>query len=156
MRAANLRTRTADHVPVPDESSRINCSDAIERFLDRSWMVDRTPLPVVDGHRLALNELDGWLLHRRRVRLTSASASDVRALLDSTHWDALSRRFEALLGLVTRFYRDLQECKFRPDDPIEMLVRQELAAAATRIAVVQATKGAKPGRKPIPNRPRVI
>jgi site-specific recombinase XerD len=156
MRAANLRTRTADHAHTPDDSSRIDCSDAIERYLDRSWMLDRTPLPVVDGHRLALNELDSWLLHRRRVRLTSASASDVRALLNSTHWDALSRRCEALLGLVTRFYRDLQNCKFRPDDPVETLIGQELTAAATSIEAVLPSRGAKPGRKPMPNCPRVI
>jgi site-specific recombinase XerD len=156
MRAANLLTRTADHAQTPDENSRIDCGEAIERFLDRSWILDRTPLPVLDGHRLALNELDGWLLHRRRVRLTSASASDVRALLNSTHWDALSRRCEALLGLITHFYRDMQHCKFRPDDPVETLIGKKLIAAPTSIEAVRSTSGAKPGRKPIPNRPRVI
>jgi len=108
------------------------CRDAIERFLDRSWMIERTPLPSLTSHRVALNALDLWLQRHRVVTLTSASASDIRAMLDSRHWDAVSRQFEALLGLVTRFYRSLQDCKFRLDDPIETLIGQELLLAARK------------------------
>ena len=68
----------------------------------------------------------------RAMTLTHASANDVRELFRSPHWDAVSRRCESLLGLITRFYASLRECKFRADDPIERLIEQELAAAASQ------------------------
>jgi site-specific recombinase XerD len=123
------------------------CRDAIDRFLDRSWMLDRTPLPTLTGNRVALHALDTWLQRHRVVTLTDATASDVRALLRSAQWDAISRRFEALLGLVTRFYRSLQDSSFRADDPIETLIDQELAASVSRRKSSRAADSPKPRRK---------
>jgi len=122
------------------------CRDAIERFLDRSWMMERTPLTTLNGHRTALNALDVWLQRHRAVALISASASDVRALFESRHWDALTRQFEALLGLVTRFYESLQECKFRSDDPIETMINQQLSLAASTLNAARPARDAKPRR----------
>ena len=123
------------------------CSEAIERFLDRSWMMDHTPLPALTNHRVALNALNLWMQRNRVVTLTSASASDIRAMLDSRHWDAVSRQFEALLGLVTRFYRGLVDCNFRPDDPIETLIGQELVLAARKREAARPPKIRKLRRK---------
>ena len=130
-----------------DEGSRTFCRDAIERFLDRSWILDRTPLQALHGHRAALNVLDDWLQRNRVVTLTAASSSDVRALLNSRHWDAVSRRCEALLGLITRFYQSLKDCKHRLDDPIEMLIDQELAAQARKRKAARPALRERPGRK---------
>lgn len=116
----------------PDESNREICRDAIERFLDRSCILDRVTLQAMHGNRFALNLLDDWLQRHRVVTLTSAGAKDVRALLNSSHWDTVSRRCESLLGLITRFYQSLRECKFRADDPVETLIDQELLAAASQ------------------------
>ncbi len=113
-------------------SNKEMCRDAIERFLDRSCILDRVTLQAMYGNRYALNMLDDWLQRHRVVSLTQASAHDVRALFRSTHWDAVSRRCESLLGLITRFYASLRECKFRSDDPIQTLIEQELAAAASQ------------------------
>ena len=123
------------------------CSDAIERFLDRSWMLERTPLPALTSHRVALNALNLWMQRHRVVTLTSASASDIRAMLDSRHWDAVSRQFEALLGLVTRFYRNLLDSKFREDDPIETLIGQELVLAARKREAARPVRVRKLRRK---------
>jgi site-specific recombinase XerD len=106
--------------------------DAIERFLDRGWILDHTPVHALKGHRFALGQLDDWLQKNRVATLTTASTSDLRALLDSAYWDRVSRCCESLLGLVTRFYRSLMEWKFRPDDPVERLIEEELAAAARK------------------------
>jgi site-specific recombinase XerD len=114
----------------PDEGSRATCRDAIERYLDRSWLLDHTPVEVMNGHHFALSLLDKWLQRHRVVTLTTASANDVRAMFRSSPWDDVSRHCEALLGLVTGFYQSLRECKFRPDDPVETLINQELLAAA--------------------------
>jgi site-specific recombinase XerD len=114
----------------PDEGSRANCRDAIERFLERSWLLERLSLQAMNGHRFALTLLDQWLQKHRIVTLSGASVRDVRAMLRSPHWDEMSRRCEALLGVVTRFYQSLRDCKFRCDDPIETLIEQEISAAA--------------------------
>jgi site-specific recombinase XerD len=124
-----------------------NCRDAIERFLDRSWMMDRTPLPAVAGHRVALNALNVWMQRHRETTLTGATALDIRAMLDSRHWDSVSRQFEALLGLVTRFYRGLLDSKSRADDPIETLIGLELTAAARKREAVRLAPSRKPRRK---------
>jgi len=124
-----------------------DCRDAIERFLDRSWLLDRTPAPALTGHRVALNALNIWMQRHREVTLTSASALDIRAMLDSRHWDTVSRQFEALLGLVTRFYRGLLDCKSRPDDPIETLIGLELTAAARKREALRPTPPRKLRRK---------
>jgi site-specific recombinase XerD len=123
------------------------CRDAIERFLDRSWMMDRTPMAAMAGHRVALNALNVWMQRHRETTLTRASAVDIRAMLDSRHWDAVSRQFEASLGLVTRFYRGLLDCKARPDDPIETLIGLELTAAARKREAVRASRPRKLHRK---------
>ena len=106
--------------------------DAIERFLDRSWMLERVAAPALNGHRSALDLLDDWMLRQRTATLTTASASDVRALLSSSYWDTVSRQCESPLGLLTRFYQSLQDCKVRVDDPVETLIDRELAAAARK------------------------
>lgn len=113
-------------------SDRHLSRDAIERFLDRSWMLEQTPVQAVKGHRFALGVLDDWLHSNRVSTLTTASASDLRALLNSRQWDAVSRRCEALLGLITRFYHSLQETHFRGDDPVATLIDQELELAARK------------------------
>lgn len=123
------------------------CRDAIERFLDRSWVMDCTPMAAVAGHRVALNALNVWMQRHRDTTLTGASALDIRAMLDSRHWDAVSRQFEALLGLVTRFYRGLLDCKSRPDDPIETLIGLELTAAARKREAARASRPRKLRRK---------
>src|SRR4051812_32381558 len=97
--------------PAHDAPRRAISRDAIERFLDRSWLLERTALPTMQGNRLALCRLDDWLQRHRRATLDSASAADVRALFRSSHWDAVSRRCESLLGLTTRFYESLKDCK---------------------------------------------
>jgi site-specific recombinase XerD len=148
MRAANLRFHSAASERVPDEGSRENCRIAIERFLDRSWVLDGTPLQTLDDHRFALNVLDEWLQFNRAVTLSTASASDVWALLNSTYWEAVARRCEPLMSLVTRFYRSLQDCKVRPDDPIGTVVSQELAAAVIARDAAQPIRRVKPGRMP--------
>lgn len=130
--------------------------DAIERFLDRSWILDRTPSLALHSHRSALNLLDNWLLRHRVVTLTAASPADVRALFDSRCWDVVSRRCEALLGLVTRFYQSLLDSKFRPDDPIEMLIDQELATAASKRESPRPAHTAIPERTAIFTRAPVI
>lgn len=135
------------HLRAADEGSRICCRDAIERFLDRSWLLDRTPLQTIHGHRAALGVLDNWLQRHRVVTLTAASPADVRALLNSRHWDAVSRQCEALLGLITRFYQSLKDCKFRPDDPVEMLIDQELAAEISKRKAARPASRAKSARK---------
>ena len=139
MRYAQLRAA--------DEGSRTFCRDAIERFLDRSWMLDRTPVHALYGHRAALGVLDNWMLRHRVVALTEASSADVRALLNSRDWDVVSRQCEALLGLITRFYQSLKDCKFRPDDPVETLIDQELAAEASKRKAARPSPRAKSGRK---------
>lgn len=115
----------------PDAISRANCRDAIERFLDRSWLLERLSLQTTHGHRFALNLLDHWMQQHRAVTLTGATAADLRALFQSPHWDDMSRRCEALLGLITRFYQNLRDSKFRCDDPIETLIEQEISLAAS-------------------------
>jgi site-specific recombinase XerD len=135
------------HLRAADEGSPDGCRDAIERFLDRSWIDEGTPLEALNGHRFALSVLDDWLQRHRVVTLTSASAADVRALLDSKYWDSVSRRCESLLGLITRFYYSLRDCKFRPDDPIETLIDQELAAAAAKRKAVRSARSDKPRHK---------
>jgi site-specific recombinase XerD len=122
-----------------DMVNREDCSDTIERFLDRSWMLDGISLAAIGANRLALQRLDAWLQRHRVVALTEASAPDLRALLRSGHWDVVSRRCESLLGLLTRFFQSLHECKVRADDPVETLIDQELLASArprgdTRVA----------------------
>jgi site-specific recombinase XerD len=124
-----------------------SCRDAIERFLDRSWMMERTPLPTLTGNRVALNALNIWMQRHREATLSRASALDIRAMLDSRHWDTVSRQFEALLGLVTRFYRDLLDCKSRPDDPIETLIGLELTAAARKREAARPVRPRKVRRK---------
>jgi|SRR5688572_3883780 site-specific recombinase XerD len=120
--------------------------DAIERFLDRSWMLGRIPAQAVKGHRSTLESLDAWLRTHRVSTLCTASTSDVRALLQSRQWNTVSRGCETLLGLVTRFYHSLRECHFRGDDPVQMLIEQELAAAALRRDAARPT-GAQRVRK---------
>ena len=124
-----------------------NCRNAIERFLDRSWLLERTPLPALHGHRVALNALDAWLQRHRVVSLSAASAADIHALLDSRHWDAVSRQIESLLGLITRFYQSLRDCKFRHDDPIETMIDQQLKLAASKRMAARSTRSRKQGRK---------
>ena len=114
------------------EDAREICRDAIERFLDRSCVLDRVTLQAMYGNRYALTMLDDWLQRHRAMTLTQASANDVRELFRSSHWDTVSRCCESLLGLITRFYASLRECKFRSDDPIEKLIEEELAAAASQ------------------------
>lgn len=106
--------------------------DAIERFLDRSWVYERTPIDLLRDYRIALSQLDGWMQRHRAVTLSTAGASDVRALLDSPCWIESAQRCPTLLGAVTAFYQGLQDCKFRPDDPVETLVDQELFAAVIK------------------------
>jgi len=134
------------HLRAADEGSREGCRDAIERFLDRSWLLDGTTVQSLNGHRFALSVLDDWLQRHRIVTLTTASASDVRALLNSKYWDSVSRRCESLLGLITRFYCSLRDCKLRPDDPIETLIDQELAAAAAKRKSVRSVRSEKSSR----------
>jgi site-specific recombinase XerD len=122
--------------------------DAIERFLDRGWILDRTPAHALNGHRFALGLLDDWLQKNRVATLTTASSADIRALLNSTYWDKVSRCSESLLGLVTRFYRSLLEDKFRTDDPVERLIEEELASAARKRAVTR-TSAPRRSRKPM-------
>ena len=131
------------HLRAADEGSREGCRDAIERFLDRNWILEGTQLSSLNGQRFALSVLDDWLQRHREVTLTIATAADVRALLNSKYWDSVSRRCESLLGLITRFYCSLRDCKFRPDDPIETLIDQELAAAAAKRKSVRATRSHK-------------
>jgi len=124
-----------------------NCRDAIERFLDRSWTLERTPLPALNSHRVALNALDTWLQRHRVVSLSAASPADIHALLDSRHWDAVSRQIESLLGLITRFYQSLRDCKFRPDDPIETMIDQQLRLAASKRNAARPARNHKQVRK---------
>ncbi len=144
------------HPHITDEGGRAVCRDAIDRFLDRSWMLDRTPMQAINGHRFALQVLDDWMQRYRVVTLTAASATDIRALLDSRHWDAVSRRCEALLGLVTRFYQSLKDCKFRSDDPVETLIDQELAAAAKKRDAGKPARRGKSSRNLIFRRSPVL
>src|SRR5262245_43620198 len=101
-----------------DTSSREHCRDVIDRFLDRYWLEDRTPIATISRHRFALNNLDSWMQRHRVVTLTFATARDVRALLNSSHWDAVACGCESLLSLVAAFFKNLQDTKFRNDDPI--------------------------------------
>ena len=117
-----------------DPSSRENCRDAIERFLDRSWLLEKIPAETLSRQRLALNNLDFWLQRHRAISLTFASAKDVRALLNSDYWDAVSYGCESLVSLVASFFKSLQETRFRFDDPIVTLIDQEMAAAAKHAA----------------------
>jgi site-specific recombinase XerD len=135
------------HLRAADEGSRDGCRDAIERFLDRSWLLEPTTLQALNGHRFALSVLDDWLQRHRVVTLTSATAADVRALLNSKYWDSVSRRCESLLGLITRFYFNLRDSKVRPDDPIETLIDQEIVAAAERRKAVRSARSNRPGRR---------
>jgi site-specific recombinase XerD len=114
----------------PDNRGGGNGRDAIERFLDRNWMMEHTSIPTLSRQRFALVNLDFWMQRRRRVSLTTATARDVRALLDSSHWDAVSLGCESLLSLVTALFQNLQETRFRSDDPIITIIDQEIAAAA--------------------------
>lgn len=136
--------------------TRETCRDAIERFLDRSWILDRTTPQALTGHRFALTALDDWMQRHRVVPLTAASPSDLRAMLNSRHWDSVSRRCEALLGLITRFYQSLHVCKFRSDDPIETLIDLELAAAARKRAAARPAPSRKPPRKLLFSRSPVL
>lgn len=113
-----------------DPSSRENCRDAIDRFLDRSWLLEKVPVETLSRHRLALNNLDFWLQRHRAISLSLASAKDVRELLNSDYWDAVSYGCESLVSLVASFFKSLQETRFRFDDPIVTLIDQEMAAAA--------------------------
>ena len=115
-----------------DSSSREHCGDAIERFLDRSWMAERTPVAALAKQRFALINLDSWMQRRRRIPLATANAKDMRALLDSSHWDAVSYGCESLLSLVAAFFQSLQETRFRSDDPIVTIIDQEISASAKR------------------------
>src|SRR5262245_35350326 len=115
-------------------SSRDDSRDAIERFLDRSWLAERTSFAAIESHRIALNNLDFWMQRHRVVPLTAATAKDVRALLDSSHWEAVSYGCESLLSLVASFFQSLQNTRFRSDDPIVTIIDQEMAAAAKRAA----------------------
>lgn len=118
-------------------SNKEMCRDAIERFLDRSCILDRVTLQALYGNRYALTMLDDWLQRHRAKTLPQASANDVRELFRSSYWDAVSRRCESLLGLITCFYASLRDCKFRSDDPIQTLIEQELAAAASQRAAAR-------------------
>lgn len=129
--------------------------DAIERFLDRSWMLGRIPGQAVKGHRTTLEVLDHWLRIHRVSTLTTASTADVRALLRSPQWVALARGCETLLGLVTRFYQSLRECQVRGDDPVERLVEQELAAAALK-RYAKRPAGARRVHTLTLDRPRIV
>jgi len=113
-----------------DPSSRENCRDAIDRFLDRSWLLEKTPVETLSRQRLALNNLDYWLQRHRAISLTFASSKDVRALLNSDYWDAVSYGCDSLVSLLASFFKSLQETRFRFDDPIVTLIDQEMAAAA--------------------------
>ena len=115
-----------------DPSSRENCRDAIDRFLDRSWLLEKIPVATLSRQRLALNNLDFWLQRHRAISLTFASAKDVRALLNSDYWDAVSYGCDSLVSLLASFFKSLQETRFRFDDPIVTLIDQEMAAAARR------------------------
>lgn len=108
------------------------CRDAIERFLDRSWILERTSVTSLSKNRIVLGKLDFWMQRHREVPLSAATAKDVRALLNSTHWDACSYGCESLLKLVTSFFQSLQETRYRADDPIVTIIDQEMAAAAKR------------------------
>ena len=142
--------------PMPDEYSRNLCRDAIERFLDRSWMLERVPLPAIEGNRHALTLLDDWMRRHRVVPLIDAGARDVRALLRSKFWDIVSRRYEALLGLVTRFYQSLRDNRFRADDPVETLIDEELAAAASHRKAARRPSRQSAGGKPLLRRGPVL
>ena len=115
-----------------ESSDRLYSRDVIERYLDRAWTLERAPLHVLAVYRSALNRLDDWMQRHRAATLTTASATDVRALLDSAQWNDVAHGCDALLGLVTGFFQTLQDCKFRSDDPVETLVDQELFAAAIK------------------------
>jgi site-specific recombinase XerD len=123
-----------------DETARDHCRETIERFLDRSWMLDRVALRTLRGNRFALLRLDDWLQRHRVVTLADVTAQDLRALLRSEHWDAVSRRCESLLGLVTRFFQSLRDHQVRPDDPVETLIDQELLAAANQRATARESR----------------
>lgn len=125
-------------------SNREMCRDAIDRFLDRSCILDRVTLQAMYGNRYALTMLDDWLQRHRAMTLPQASANDVRELFRSPYWDAVSRRCESLLGLITCFYASLRDCKFRPDDPIQTLIEQELAAAASQRAAARLKRRDRP------------
>jgi site-specific recombinase XerD len=112
--------------------SREDGRDTIERFLDRSWILERTPVASLSKHRITLGKLDFWMQRHRKIPLTDATARDMRALLDSSHWDAISYGSESLLKLVTSFFQSLQETRYRADDPIVTIIDQEMAAAAKR------------------------
>ena len=116
----------------PESRSDENCRDPIERFLDRNWMTEHTSITSLSKHRFALINLDFWMQRRRKVPLAAATAKDVRALLDSDHWDAVSYGCESLLSLVAAFFQSLQETRFRSDDPIVTIIDQEMSAAAKR------------------------
>jgi hypothetical protein len=78
------------------------------------------------------------------VPLTAATAKDVRALLDSSHWEAVSYGCDSLLSLVASFFQSLQNTRFRNDDPIVTIIDQEISAAAKRAS-----------RRPEKRRPRM-
>ena len=118
-------------------SERRHSREAIERHLDRTWMDGRIPVNVLRDYRAALTRLDEWMQREAGATLATASAAAVRVLLDSTKWQEVSCDCKSLLGLVAGFYHGLQECKFRPDDPIETLVDQELYAAAINVNAEQ-------------------
>jgi site-specific recombinase XerD len=130
-----------------DPVNREDCTDTIERFLDRSWMLDGASMAAIKANRLALQRLDGWLQKHRVVALSEANAPDLRALLRSEHWDAVSRRCESLLGLVTRFFQSLRECKLRADDPVETLIDQELLVSASQRSDARVSRRDGPGHR---------
>jgi len=117
---------------VTDISPLEDCPDAIERFLDRSWILERTPVANLSRQRIALNNLNFWMQRHRKMSLATATAKDMRLLLDSSQWDAVSSGCESLLQLVASFFQSLQETQFRADDPIVTIIDQEMAAAAKR------------------------
>ena len=131
---------------LPDEGNRMLCRNEIERFLDRSWYAERISRPALRDHRFALTLLDTWLQKNRRATLISASAMDLRELLNSRQWQAVSLQCEGLLTLVTRLFQDLRNSKCRPDDPMETLVDQELSATVRRKETVRPARAEPLGR----------
>jgi site-specific recombinase XerD len=112
--------------------SREECRDAIERFLDRSWVLERTSIAALSRHRVALRNLDSWMQRHCVVSLAAATAKDMRALMNSSRWDAVAQGCECLVSLVASFFRSLQDTRFRSDDPIVTIIDQEMSAAAKR------------------------
>lgn len=133
------------HLRFADEGSRNYCRDTIERFLDHSWVIDRTPLQTLHGYRTALGILDDWMQRYRVVTLIAASPSDVRALLKSRRWDVVSGHCESLVGLISRFYQSLKDCKCRPDDPIEALINEKHEAPVRKRKAVRPESRGKSG-----------